>query len=674
MIRRTRFSVITERESGAYAVLYAVLVVVLLGMGSIVVDVAGVRADRRDNRAGADSAVIGAGEYLNPLTGVKPEKACERAWDYLRATLSNFKPALAGAECDNFHTLPGGVTPSVYCNTTLPALPTLIRDERRVGNRSIIVAWPVPYSPTLAVDGNFLTPDLAPGSVTQAFQASVDGSPQGCDRIGVAIIQDRRFGLASGIGFGGKRSSVHSVARFASDRGNKDQVAALNVLNPNTCNTLTAGGSGGDGFIIVGPQLDGTTVVGPGLIAAESDGSDPGSECNGKTVIDTNGTNSLICASSVRIVTGAADCDGLGKILSHALDPGGQKAFQMSDVTGGNVKPQPSPEGQPRGWHPVTKLFGCNTLTPCIEPGDVTPGQPNYIRNLVAALGSGTPSDYLSSQSPYTYAYTGTFTPRPEACPGGPGIKTVVQIPAGNNFVNCTIDIANGGTLIVKGGTLVVAGGISVASGGCLVVNSAVSSCPVAADIIDKDKASATTAVPPIHDAIVYLRGTACSSTCGISDSGNMIMPQTFVYAADPAKELSVDSTGITMWTAPGAGSEDANKRTPLERECLKSVPAPPTVNKNCLNSRFSRLVYWSEYAAPTTKPNVFSGQGQLSVVGVFFTPRAAFKFTGGSTYKAAAAQFWADSLLVTGNAKLGVSPDNRTAIESQLGAVLLIR
>ncbi len=92
------------------------------------------------------------------------------------------------------------------------------------------------------------------------------------------------------------------------------------------------------------------------------------------------------------------------------------------------------------------------------------------------------------------------------------------------------------------------------------------------------------------------------------------------------------------------------------------------------MNSRFSRLVYWSDYQAPKTKPNNFAGQGALNVVGVFFTPRAYFNFTGGGTYTAAFAQFWADSLNVNGGAFLGLAPDARTAIESPTGPSSLIR
>ena len=76
----------------------------------------------------------------------------------------------------------------------------------------------------------------------------------------------------------------------------------------------------------------------------------------------------------------------------------------------------------------------------------------------------------------------------------------------------------------------------------------------------------------------------------------------------------------------------------------------------------------------PSTKPNNFAGQGALSVVGVFFTPRGYFNFTGGGAYAAASAQFWADQLNVNGGASLGLRPDSKFAVEAPLGSVALIR
>ena len=701
MRRRTLNRVMrSDGESGAYAILYAALVVIMIGIAAIVVDVAALRQDRRDNRAAADSAATGAAEFINPLKLLQPVAACNRAWDYLMANLDGLvKPAGA---CGSFSPLPGGVTPAAYCSTTTPAL---IRDQRRVGDVVVIIAWPVPQddSATPAVDesGGFLSPNLAPGDIEQAFFPERDGSPEGCDRIGVAVLEDRNFGLATGIGAGGTRTSVHSVARFNAKDGPADQVAALNVLNPTRCRTLITAGTG---KVVVGPTFRNGEYAGPGIIAVESDGNDnppvtPGT-CNGTPtgpggdrVIDPNTTpsdGSVICASSVRLndLLPTAGCDGMGVIQSHALDPGGVRAYRGYSA---NLRPRPVPEGGVHGWNPVTLKYGCHQIVPCVPSGSP---EPPYIDALVAAYGgTGRPSAvYSGSDALYTNPYPGGFTDVPASVCSGP-ITTSIDLPAGNWYADCSIQIGNGGALVIRGGTLVVEGGLqtsgSTSGAGCFVMNIDRPNCATASDVIIQatgtaglpDPSTAHTALDQPSDGMVYLRGRSCGTAgnpCGFDHNGDLFMAKTFMYAASSSEPLKVNSRRTTFWTAPGSGQVIANDRTALEIDCISdnSDPDPSKwlVSGDCLNSRFSRLVYWSEFAAPSTDANVFRGQGSLNVVGVFFTPRAYFDFAGGSAYTAASAQFWADRLRVTGGAFLGLSPDARTAIESPAGAVSLIR
>lgn len=689
MTRRLRCGLARPRgDAGAYAILYAALVVVMIGIAAMVVDIAGVREDRRENRAAADSAATGAAEFLNPLKTIQPQRACNRAWAYLVANLEDLsKPAAA---CSSFSPLPGGVSAAAYCTAALPAM---IRDVQTVGRRTIVIAWPVPKDDptTTTVDESrgFLTPDLAPGDVQQAFYSERDGSDGGCDRIGVAIIANHKFGLAAGIGAGGTRTSDHSVARFNVKDGPAEEVAALNVLNTRDCKTVVTTGGG---QVLVGPTFRNGEYAGPGIIAVESDGSGScsGAGVGGDRVIDPNTSSggSLICASNVRLDSALpnAGCDGLGVIQSHALDPGGVRAYRGYPA---NLRPQPGPEGGIHGWNPVTLKYGCSTaaLSPCVTPGSP---EPPYIDALVSAYGgSGMPSALYSESDPlYSDPYTGAFTAVPASVCSG-NITTTVVLDAGNWYANCSISVGNGGTLVIKGGTLVVEGGLSIAGGstsGCFVMNINRDTCATAADVQVQntgpaslpDPSTAHTALDQPSTAIVYLRGRSCGTACGFDHQGNLFMAKTFMFAENPAKELSVNSTKTTFWTAPGAGKVIANNRTALEIDCISDASDPDplkwVVSEDCLNSRFSRLVYWSEYAAPKTKPNTFNGQGSLNVVGVFFTPTAYFNFTGGSSYTAAAAQFWSDKLNIDGGAVLGLMPDARTAISSPAGAVSLIR
>ena len=81
----------TREESGVYAILYALLVVVVLGVAAIVVDLALMREGRASTRSAADSAAVAAASALNPIDPSKadPNKACLTAWKYLRAAISD---------------------------------------------------------------------------------------------------------------------------------------------------------------------------------------------------------------------------------------------------------------------------------------------------------------------------------------------------------------------------------------------------------------------------------------------------------------------------------------------------------------------------------------------------------------------------------------------------------
>jgi hypothetical protein len=648
-------------QDGVYAVLYSVLVVVLLAMGAIVVDLASVRQDRRIGRSATDSAVLGGAALLNPqaVGGGTPYKACLRAWDYLALTLKIGVPSGACGAFASYDT-----TGAVGTCSAAGSQPAEIADDRTVGNRTFRVAWPIPRTG----GSGFLNPDIAPGNVTQTYAPGIDGpltgNDYGCDRLGVAMFENATFGLGGAVGVSGTSTQVHSVARFNPTGGPAEEVAALNVLEKTDCPTLRVTGGG---KAVVGPTIDSDgNVVGPGIIAVESTGL--GSSCKSSTtVITLNGTGTSLCAAASALNSDATNCDGAGVIRSYALDSGGY-AYLPSDVSGGMLRPQPTLEGGTYGWDPVTKLYGCESLSPC------TLGGTNYIDALRDALGgSGAPgANYAGSVSPYNEPFTGGFTDvSAYFCPNKPTALPAGGFLPGNHYVGCDIDITGGKTVVFQGGTLVVNGGLTVSSG-CFVMNAA--NCTPTISNAGKSTASITPA--PTRDAIVYLRGDdlAATETCTAgSQHHTLLLPQTFVFQAASATSLNVKTTCDVFWTAPGAGAVTAG-RTTLEDACFVATPAPGAVSQECLKSRFSRLAYWSEYPAPSNKPDNFGGQGQLSLVGVFFTPRAFLNLTGGSGYSAASAQFWARYLDINGIGTLALSPDTRSSIATPTGRVALIR
>jgi hypothetical protein len=636
-----------EQEAGVYAVLYAALVIILIAFAAIVVDLSTVRQDRRLNRSASDSAALGGASLLDwSQGGAQPYQACLKAWAYLATSL---RISVPGGACGAFQSL----TTAQIVAMCASANPTEIPDNTSVGSRSFRISWPIPNSG----GSGFLNPDLAPGTAgSQPANGITDGNPaaNGCDRLGVAIFQDQQFGLASAFGAKSTRTQVHSVALVTPQEGPPEDVAALNVLNPTDCGSLVTTGGG---RVTVGPTLDNNgAATGPGIIAVEANATD----CpNGYAIDPTTGQGSKICASATTI--GNNQCDGLGTILSHALDAGGvaSKAYNPAAIPA-NLIPTPLPERDSHGWTPVTKHYGCtSTLGNCSAPAT------NYIDVLQTAYGGnkspGT-KHYSGGQAPYVDTYPGAFTTAPSLCPGGNGVSGPVFLTPGNYYANCDLKIASGGTVIIQGGTLVVRG--AVINNGCLTMNTVVTTCP--AGTVGSG-ATVTVPVAPVSDAILFIQGNGCPNSGCFSNAGNLVIPQTFVYS-DGAEPLNQGSTGLTVWTAPGAGARDGNGHTALEVACgasgtagaVGSVPA----NQDCMDSRFGRVAYWNEANADVQykgnqadKPNFFGGQGNLNVVGIFFTPRAYFNFTGGGSYSGSAAQFWTDQLNVNGGANLGLSP-----------------
>jgi hypothetical protein len=375
------------------------------------------------------------------------------------------------------------------------------------------------------------------------------------------------------------------------------------------------------------------------------------------------------------ILNTPSDCDGLGILLAHGLDGANAANTYSSAAVAGcppgssaTLCPVPSPENGTYRWNPVTKKFGCNTtnLNPCQLPASPAP---NHVALLEAAYGgSGVPTSVYAGQAPYVNPYpigTSPWTTVPATACGN--VSTTVVLAPGNWYFNCAVNVKNGGALIVQGGNIVGDGDITVSSGGAFVVNTAVNAPPITTSGSGNQ---ITTPVAPTSDEIIFLRNGT------ISTSGILVMPQTFVYSRSTSNHpVNVNSTDLTIWTAPGAGAVNGSGRTTLEQACYDNVNAK--VDEICMFSRFSRLVYWSDYPAPQSGsggPNNFAGQGALNVIGVFFTPRGYFNFTGGGAYAAAAAQFWADKLNVNGGASLGLIPDTKFAVEAPLGQVNLIR
>lgn len=648
-----------DNERGAYAVLYAALMLALLGLSAIVVDFANVRNDRRLNHSATDAAAISGAEQLNTLGagGAQPFNACSKAWQYVVSNLRNVSvPSNPCTEFDSVH-LPNV---AAYC---AQASPTEIRAARQIPGTRIYVtmAWPVP------VGSAFLTPTLAPGQISQTTDVSssgatgYDGSPKGCDRFGVAIAQNRAFGLGSTLGYNGVTTEVHSVAKFfISNR--KQVIAALNVLDRNGCDAVQTSG----GKIVVAP-----TGLTPGIISVDSSGRQTaGGGCPPASpwVIDPqDNVNNLIRADG-------PGGSGQGVIQSYALNPAPignsqspNHAFDAGVVLRNRLAPQPTLMTDRYGGTPVTDLYACTGVVDTNYPNVPACTTPvNYVAALKSALGqsianrAALPTSYSGAAAPWNLSDVAhAFKTLPD--PAYPKFKCTTQasdpnwsIPAGNWFVNCeTLSIGNTG--VFQGGVIVTRGGINLGSStGCLVINISIadpSFCPTANNAV-----SPPVTVPAENptDSILYMRGGDGTNSVGMQlykvSQAQVFMPRTMVFQDHDATMQMGGGSGSLYWTDP------------LATDCTTTA---------CSLARFQKIAFWSD----TTNAQGFGGQTGLYLRGVMFMPRSDFSFDGQTSLTQNNAQFWAWRLLVNASgAQLFMAVDPGNAIPKPQGGIALIR
>lgn len=658
-------------DEGAYAVLYAALVVVLLAFAAIVVDLSTVRQDRRLNRSAADAAALGGARFLLPNGVVDPFAACNRAWEYLSVTLR--LTGVPANKCDSFNLTPAAVATHCAANPTAQ----INSPDIQIGNRSFRIAWPVPPQ------SNFLNAEIAPGNIAQPYDTSAtrsDGTAAGCDRIGVAVFEDQTFSLAGAFGATGTTTQVHSVALARVQPGGTPQLAALNVLNPTVCQALD---TGGQGQVVVNRGIDSSdpsgTTFSPGIIAIESDGTACGSGTSDNVLAVSSNNNNRVCASGqTQVPDAVGTCDGKGLILQAALDPGGRRAYPGSPGTPqAPISPAPQPENGISRWTPVTDIYGCRTLPALTKPANTCQSStPNYIKTLYDTYGSGTtaPTSVYSGVGTYAGAGYGAFQTLPgPALPQFTCSPSNLYIPAGNWFINCPDDnnragfalAGNGSTVVFGGGHVVFAGGIDAAKAtSCFAFNVPLSPAPPAGSVTcpivqGAQTSTATTSPPPVREAILLSRGRQ-SITNG-SSNVTVLMPQTMIVQTGGGALEFGGGTGTVLWTPPAGGSR-VNGVSTLGALCSN--------DRACMTSRFDKISYWNE----STAPNSIGGQGSITYVGVYFAPRARFTFAGQGAGAGTNAQFWADTLSLSGLARLFLTPDAAVGVPRPVFSFNLIR
>ena len=92
-------------DLGAFAVLYAIVVVAIVMTVAVVVDLSAMREDRRAEKLAADAAATAGAIKLNALAGTaNPNAACQEAWKYLKLNLPGATSAAADCPTGKFPT------------------------------------------------------------------------------------------------------------------------------------------------------------------------------------------------------------------------------------------------------------------------------------------------------------------------------------------------------------------------------------------------------------------------------------------------------------------------------------------------------------------------------------------------------------------------------------------
>ena len=414
-------------------VLFAALMVALLGLSAIVVDLSQQRSSRRSAQVIADLAALGGGKSLS---AGDPGQACVDAITYLNINVKDLGPKINAID---FCTQPGDNVTLTNCNLTGGAVQA--EPTTTVGRYAVSVMYPV------------LDSDMTDARYTG--KGKRDGTP--CQRMGVRVgIRDNTY-FGRILGASTLEVSRLAVVKQSNSRGSR--IPALWLLDPYGCTALAI--SGGArltlGDTSVSPPI-------PGVATIDSDGT----QCSqNQDTLSATGTGTYINAIPT---TGVNP----GVISIYALPVDATEcvgtACDQADVNGGRVSPQPVPSLERATRAPIDWRYNCkrgpNVFTPAYPafhgvpmpdcPVDVT--LPPFVDQYTALIGT--------SGQPVSSSFARWTDTKSCNVPSG----TVVV--NGNSWVNCNQLSISSGTNLVFNGNVVFDGTVKM-TGGSLRFNAA---------------------------------------------------------------------------------------------------------------------------------------------------------------------------------------------------------
>jgi hypothetical protein len=670
------------RDDGAYAILYAIIIVLMVSLTGLVVDIGNARVDRTSNRSASDFGAIAGAAKLG-LGGSNPIQGCQQAVDYAKESLGGAVAVtptpLTDKDCAT--AFAGSVTTLCTAGVTKTAIQTVTIDGKK---KVIQVSWPVPdVSPLLT------QPDMErrASNASQQTQQSVasDGTP--CLRLAVQILQTRTFLF----GKGAKTTESKSVALAVPRPGPGEIAAPLVILDQHACQALrAAGGGGGPGLsggvevTATAPFVDdnGVTQRNPGVIAVDSDGT----QGNGENGLSCNGGGTTISVSNNSHVWALDGTQTPGYITDYAITVNNLAAAYSGNTTGCPVSGfwTPPVTGPPPNLCRIPQLGDRVTDRPWQNRYNCTSTDARYSKYNVLPLACTdpappkpaypTPRDYVDQWERFatgnvpkgTWGCTGVGAPA-GCTAAGPantfritgGACTITSDTTfnGDVYADCddlkirsTARVAILGSLVTKAAatkTDYSVGNVSLDNSACLLLGDTIAS-------------GHCTSLPPPVDAASPGADTHSSYIGGgfdLSSGTAFVNNKAMVFLRG---KLDSNATGVVSWVGPyGANCVPA-----------ASVATPPS--PDCFNS----LSLWSPYPGTNVgaEQDFITGGALLNIDGTLFMPYAAFNYSGQATNLQTRAQLVTRILNLTGGSVLRMTPDASRSTDIPSGAGQLIR
>ncbi len=477
--------------------LVAASLLLLIGIAALVIDLGGLRFDRRADRLATDAAATAGAASINPFIGSSADVACADAWAYLLLNLEDEGAAPTSPDC------------TAFAGTCDPAVV-----RQRSGTAG-------PYTATFTHP----VPDGHPLLGGQDPNADFDGTP--CQRFGVELTRTREFAFAGALGWDSGDTTVHSVARIGAGRG-AGEVVPLLLLEPIACDALFTSGQGGitvtyfedsPGFIVV--DSDGSKANNPNRCGANSWTIDTQGNLNGwiRAIPTQDGVPSAILSYALSYAPGAQSVRSFDP--RDLIDP--VAVFDPAEPVESRFRLYPEPQGVGRRITraPIDWRYNCKT------------GYPDYpIDPTDPSLGSIPIQDCPNPPSPAIDVLRSTYG---SANPSVPIVNRLTDCsPAGplsltgDWYVDCPSGfIVNGVDVQFSGGNIVFEGDVDLRSTGSLTFNADLSG-----------------------DRVIYVRQGDIIK--GAQSSINL--NRTFVYLEDGVIDL-VGGAGGLVWTAPTGGT-----------------------------------------------------------------------------------------------------------------------